>query len=299
MDFFKDNIFYVILVAAVIVVSVPSYILGSQRRQKIRRVTQQTETKLRQHKTRAGLVDIVTAQALEAATEYKKGFVQQKQTIVELIRRSNRHLDEDFLVEPTEPGGTPDGEKYKQAYYKAYRRLQQRIEQAGLKTTQDSPLPPIDTWPTGKRPGDFGIRVTQKKYWIIKALVDVLTDEDAGVVSVQRVLLDNIPNVKGGFNRPTSNRQFWVYPMRIELNIDFRDFPVFLEKLINNEEILFEPPGVWKMTRAFDESKAVYIPQMTVSFDCNVWDYIETEFEKSNLFQYVKKQQQQPTGRRR
>lgn len=296
MDFFKDNVFYLILVAAIIVVSVPSYILGSQRRQEIRRVTQQTETKLRRHKVRADSVEIVTDQALEAAREYKKGFEQQKQTIVDLMLRSNRHLDRDFLVAPAEPGGTPDGEKYKQAYYQAYRRLQQRVEQAGLKTTRNSPLPPMDTWPTGRRPGDFDIRVTQKKYWIIKALVDVLTDEDAGVVSVQRVLLDNIPNIAGGFNRPTRDRQFWVYPMRIELNIDFRDFPVFLEKLINNEEILFEPPGLWKMTRAFDESKAVYIPQVTVSFDCNVWDYIETQFERDNLVQYLKKQQ---PGRRR
>lgn len=291
MEFFKDNLFYVILVAAIIVVSVPSYILGSQRRQEIRRVTQQTESKLRQHKVRADSVSIVTDQALEAATAYKKGFAQQKRAIAELMRLSNRHLDRDFLVEPAEPDGTPDGEEYMQAYHKAYDELRQRIERAGLKTTNNSPLPPMDTWPTGKRPNDFAIRVTQKKYWIIKALVDVFTDEDSGVVSVQRVELDNIPNFPGSFNRPTSDKQFWVYPMRIELNIDFRDFPIFLEKLINNEEILFEPPGQWKMTRAFDESKAVYIPLMTVSFDCNAWDYIDTPFEKSNLVEYLRKQQ--------
>jgi len=289
MDFLKDNLFYVILVAGIIVVSVPSYILGSQRREVVRRAQRQLENKLRMQANRAAQVKIISDEVLAAAREYNEAFKKEKEEIMQALRRSDNHLDRDFLVEPPAPGKVPEGERYKQAYYRAYRQLQRRLKEAGLTAKDGSPLPAMEDW-GARRPVEFDIRVTQKKYWILKAIVDILTDPEVGVVSVQKVMLDYVPNARGSFNHPTKNKQFWLYPVRIEMIIDFRDFPVFLEKMINNEEIFFEPPGLWKMTRAFDETKAVYIPQVSVSFDCTVWDYIQTNHEKANLVEYMKEE---------
>ncbi len=282
MDFLKDNLFYVILIAAIIVVSIPSYILGSQRRQEIRRAQQEAETQIRHYRTRAAGVERVDDAALEAARQHRQQFEAEKDAIIDLMARSWRHMDYEFLVEPAAPGELPDAERYKEAYYDAYARLNQRMRDAGLVTTRESPLPQMEDWGP-RRPSERAIRVTQKKYWILNALVDVFTDREAGVVSVQRVLLDHVPNEPDTYNRPTADGRFWLYPLRIEFIIDFRHFPVFLEKLINREDVFFEPPGHWKMARAFDESQAVYSPQVSVSFDCRVWDYIQTDFEQANL----------------
>ncbi len=298
MDFLKDNLFYVILVVAVIVVSVPCYIFGSQQRIKVSRAQEAASSRLNTLSRDVAKVRLVSKDVLNLAAEYRKGYEDQKAKVIEQVRKANEHLDYDYLVPSEKRRGVPPPEQYKQAYYDAYTELQQRIERAGLKTTKNSPLPPMDDWGAGLPPA-FHIRVTQKKYWILKALTDVLTDPECNVISVQRIILDNVPNQKGVQNGPDGSRMFWRYPFTIDFIIDFRTFPVFLEKLIANEEVLFEAPGFWRIARAFDETKGVYAPHVSVSLYCLAWDFIAADYEKDWLKEFEEQRKQGGGGGRR
>jgi hypothetical protein len=288
MDFLKENLFYVILIAAVIVVSVPSYVLGSRRRETVRQAQSRADRTIEQLTRRANSVRIVPDETIEAAKVYREGVEGEKEKILAVLNRSDRHLDRQFLVDPAQPGALPDAEMYKQAYYAAFAELNSRIEKAGLRTTQESPLGKRDDWGVS-RPSEFDIRVTQKKYWILKALVDIMTDPECGVLSVQSIKIDNVPNRPNVHNRPHASDMFWIYPMTLEFTIDFRKLPVFLDRLVNCEDVFFEVPGFMKMTRAFDETKAVYIPQVSLTFYFRAWDYISTKFERDNLAQYKRR----------
>lgn len=295
MDFLKDNLFYVVLAAAVLVVSVPCYLLGAARADEVRRAQNLAGNRIRTLKKRATTLQKVTPEAKDRAKTYREEHEQQKEKVLNQLRNADRHLDYDFLVEPEKPGGTPPPERYKEVYYNAYRQLLKRLE--GLKTTKKQPLPNREDWGS-QRPNQFAIRMSQKRYWILKAMVDILTDPECGVRSVQNIALDMDPRDMNGHNRLLGG--YWVYPMRLEFQIDFRTFPVFQEKLINNEDVFFNPPGVWFMNRAFDDTKAVYVPVVSVSFDCDVWDYVSTPFEKDNAQKYGRKaRRRQPAGRGR
>ena len=295
MDFLKDNLFYAVMIGAVIAVSVPSYVLGAKRREAVRLAMNQAETKIRQLGTRVNKLEKVGDETLERAGEFKKAWNLEKERVLARLLEADRHLDHDFLVPVDAKTGLPPPEDYKQAYYKAYGSLAGRIQKAGLKSTKKSPLPERENWKT-RRPTEFEMRVTQKKYWILKALVDILTDPECGVVSVQQVVLDHVPNAQNVYNRPDGAGRFWRYPVRIEMIIDFQRFPVFMEKFISREDIFFDPPGFWKMVRAFDETKPVYVPQVSVSFYVDVWDYISTKFEKGNREMFRRRAQRENKG---
>jgi len=261
---------------------------------KINRAQESASSKLRGLSNKLNSIKLVSREVLDAAAQFKTDYAAQKGKVIELVRKSNEHLDYDFIVDVAKRGQVPPDEPYKQTWYEKYGELQRRIERAGLKSTQNSPLPLMDTWKG--RPREFDIRVTQKKYWIVKALVDVLTDPDCGVVSVQNIVLDNVPLAEGVQNGPDARKMFWRYPFTIDFIIDFRKFPVFLEKLVGNEEILFVAPGFWKIARSFDEDRAVYVPQVSVSLYCQVWDFISAGYEQQWLRQYENQQARPAAG---
>jgi hypothetical protein len=89
---------------------------------------------------------------------------------------------------------------------------------------------------------------------------------------------------------------FWRYPFSIDFIIDFRNFPVFLEKLVSHKEVLFEAPGFWRIARAFDETKGVYAPHVSVSLYCLAWDFISTDYEKVWLKEFDERQKKAPRG---
>jgi len=139
-----------------------------------------------------------------------------------------------------------------------------------------------------RTPSGSDIRISQKQYWIVKELVDLFTAPESGVKSVTSVKLDFVPNAPGALNKPDSRNTFWVYPMSLEFQIDFRDFRVFFEKLLDDKSVLFMP-GNYLIERAFDSSKPVYVPFVQVSLYCEVWDYVSTPFEQENLAAYKAK----------
>jgi hypothetical protein len=286
MDFLKENLFYVVLAAAVIVVSVPSYIVGAQRRDAVRKAQSDAERKVKGVETKARSVRIVPPETMAAAKAFKEGMEQEKEKLGAILAESDERFDNMFLVSVDKPGAVPDGKTYKAAYYAAFDELNERIVKAGLKTTEDSPLGERDEW--SGTPSEFDIRVTQKRYWILKALVDIVTDPECGIMSVQSIRTDHVPNGNGD-NRPHGSGMFWIYPIQMEFSIDFRKLPVFLDKLVGNEDIFFDVPGFLKLTRSFDESKAVYVPAVSLTFYFRAWDYISTPFEKQNLKKYRNK----------
>ncbi|MCD6406051.1 MAG: hypothetical protein J7M19_09510 [Planctomycetes bacterium] len=289
MDFLKDNIFYVLLAVAVLIVSVPSYIVASGRVNKIRVGQKAADLVLTRLEKEVSDIARVSPEVLEKAGEYKKSFEKERAAILQNLADADRHLDGEFLV-PAE-GGIPDGEAYKKAYFTAYGALQKRLVEAGLVGGENSVLPGREKWGSS-RPAPYAIRVTQKKYWILKALVDVLTEPECGVKSVQSIKIDLDTRNPKGENRPDGGEKFWIYPMSLDFQIDVRAFPVFLEKMSSYKDVFFYIPGNWEMARAFDETQAVYVPVVAVSLYCEVWDYISTEFERDNLKAYKKRKAQ-------
>ncbi len=287
MDFLKDNLFYVLLAVAVLIVSVPSYIVASGRVNKIRVGQKTADRVLTTWEKKVPNMARVSPEAIKKAEEYKKSFEKEKDAILQELANEDKHLDGEFLV-PVQEGGIPDAEAYKQAYFAAYDELRKRLVAAGLASGEKPVLPGREKWGSS-RPTPYAIRVTQKKYWILKALVDVLTDPECGVKSVQSIKLDLDTRNPKGENKPDSGEKFWIYPMSLDFQIDVRDFPVFLEKLSSCKDVFFYVPGNWQMTRAFDETQAVYVPVVAVSLYCEVWDYISTQFERDNLKAYKKR----------
>lgn len=299
MDFLKSNAFYVILAVAVLVVALPSYFLGNQRVQDIRVGQSQAEKSLRGLDRTVDSIKRVSPEAAAAAEEYNAAFAQDRKDVIKVLKERDRYLDYTFLVEPTTPDGVPPGEAYKLAYYAAYDKLKKSLIDSGLSTDEEKPLKARENWKS-KTPPAEAIRITQKKYLILKELVDVLTDVECGVMSVQRIALDSVPNGSNAQNRPDSSGMFWTYPMLLDLQIDLSKFPIFLERLVGNERLFFYPRGNMQITRAFDESQPVYVEKVSVSMYVQVWDYISTDFERQQLdiFRAKEKARTASTARR-
>jgi hypothetical protein len=79
----------------------------------------------------------------------------------------------------------------------------------------------------------------------------------------------------------------------MDLNMDFRTFPILMQKLVENKNITFVPDG-FKVSRAFEDTKPVYVPLVDVTLFCQVWDYISTPFEQENLKKFKAAKQAAP-----
>lgn len=285
MDFLKNNLFYVILIAVVLVVSIPSYMLASSRNLEAKQAESQVASRLRSQQGIVRNLKPVSAAALARAEEFQKEWADQIAKVQSVMKRGDSHLDNDFLIRPPEGKPVPLGEEYKAAYNAAYAELNRRLVAAGLAEVSSSPLPKKVQF-GGSIPNKY-IRISQKEYWILKEFVDVLVDPDCHITKVSGVGLDARINADGSLSRPDNMRNpeqstFWRYPVKFEIQMDFRYFRVFLDKLINNENITFVPDG-YKITRAFDESEPIFVPLVAVSLYGAVWDYISTDFELAML----------------
>ncbi len=281
MDFLKNNLFYVILVGAVLVISIPSYMLAAQRRGAYEKARSDAVKRVGTLEKSAAKVTVISPLALTEAEQYRKAWEEQRESLHRMLEASDRHMDVDFLIAPPAPGETPDPEQYKIAYKNAYDQLSLQLSKAGLADARTQPLPKAANF-ENRVPTPAQIRISQKQYWILKELVDLFSDPDSGVKAVTSVTLDYVPNATDALNGPDSTKTFWRFPMRLEFQMDFRYFPVLLEKLLENKNVMLMPDGYF-IERAFDPSKPVYVPLVQVSLYCEAWDYISTEFEKKNL----------------
>jgi hypothetical protein len=283
MDILKNNLFYLILVAAVLIVSVPSYILASRRQEHVNKARSDAEALIRGLANSAKRLEPVSEDALELAADYRRGWEEQEAKVFELLQEADAHLDSDFLV-PAAEGKTPDPEQYKAAYNAGYDALSNRLVAARLANPGNSPLPKKANLET-RLPTPEDIRISQKQYWIVKEFVDILTDPACQVKSVRNIDIDYVPNQLGMNNKPDPTRTFWVYPALLEFQIDFRTFPVLMQKFLENRNVVFFPE-TYEITRSFDDTKPVYTPTVAVQIYCPVWDYISTPFETSQLEAY-------------
>jgi len=286
MDFLKNNLFYVILVAAVLLVSIPSYILASQKQARNRQALTIAQGLVDGMKVSVQGLKVYSDAALAAARSYNEEWLKQKNDVVAIVEKTSKHLNDDFLVQPARPGDIPDAEAYKTAYNAAYDKLIARLK--GM-YEKEQPLPEKAKF-GDKRPTPTQIRISQRQYWIVKELVDLFTDPALGVKAVRSVKLDYVPNRKDGTVTPKNDNTFWVYPMELDFQIDFRTFPVFLQKLIDDPNVMFFPDG-YRVARAFDETSPVYVPTVAVVMYCEVWHYISSTsaYDKNELQAYLQK----------
>ncbi len=127
MEFLKNNLFYVILVAAVLVISIPSYILASAREAKHNAAVAAAQTSLNGIKSMADNLKPVAPEALKKADEYQKAWIDLVKTVEDKMSASDTHMDREFLV-PAADGGLPDPAAYKAAYDKAYDELVAKLQ---------------------------------------------------------------------------------------------------------------------------------------------------------------------------
>jgi hypothetical protein len=104
MDFLKNNLFYVILVAAVLVVSIPSFILASRRQEQVTKALADARSELNKVKASFTRLKPVSDAALKEAEGYRQKWQDQKALILEQVKAANEHLDNDFLGGPVAPG---------------------------------------------------------------------------------------------------------------------------------------------------------------------------------------------------
>jgi hypothetical protein len=288
MEFLKNNLFYVILVAAVLVISIPSYILASAREAKHALAVADAQQKLNIIKNQAERLQPVAPDALKKAGEYQQGWAALVKQVEDMMSASDTHMDREFLV-PAADGDLPDPVAYKAAYGKAYDELVARLVAAKIADADKSPLDRKADW-SDRTPAPKEIRVTQKQYWILKELVDMFTDPACHVRHVTSVALDIVPNQAGASNHPynvdkPAESKFWVYPVKLDFQIDFRYFNIFLGKLADDDKVMFVTDS-YSVARGFSEQDAVYEPVVAVSLYCLVYDYISSDFEKASLAQY-------------
>lgn len=283
MDILKKNLFYVILIAAVLVISVPSFILASQRQEKIKKAMSDADNKLDGLRKIVKNLKPVNTKALQEADKFSEQWEAQRARAHELLKQANKHMDDDFLVAPDKPNGTPDPAKYRAAYSAGYDALVK-----SLGRLMDGKKGKFSTKATFVMlPTPDQIQISQKQFWILKELAATLADPDCALKDVSNVSLDFVPNVEGVANQPDDSGRFWIYPIRIDFRIDFRAFPLFLQKLVDNQNVMFFVDA-FTITRSFEESKPVYVPIVAVTLYCQAWDYINVanEFEKNNLNAY-------------
>jgi len=281
MDFLKNNLFYVILVAGILVISVPSFILASQRQESIRKAISDANTVLTGIQMKVKNLKPVTKTALDEAQRFKKEWEAQRTKAHELLRQADRHMDEDFLVPPAKSGLTPDPIEYRNAYNSSYDGMVQALVKANLLNAK-KPAFSSKAYFAERLPTPEEIRISQKQYWILKELAAAFASSDSLVKEIDAVMLDINPASSDAANQPDETGRFWVYPIRMDFRIDFRSFPLFLEKLLEGKDVMFFVDS-FTVSRAFDESKPVYAPIVAVTLYCQVWDYISTSFEEKNL----------------
>jgi hypothetical protein len=285
MDFLRNNLFYVILLAGVLVISVPSYILASSRQDRYKKALVAAEAAIRSVQADVSRLKGVTDESISEANAYRKQWEDQKDKVFEEVRLASKHLNYDFLVAPAKEGDTPAADAYRAAYNTAYDELIGRLVTLKLTDLKTQVLPAKVTFDEKTLPTPDQIRITQKQYWIVKALVDILADPACGIQGVTDVSLDFVPNSPNGTNGPDSTRTFWLYPVIIEVEMDFRSFPVLLQKLLANEDIIFYPLD-YDLQRSFDDTKPVYTPTVTMTMYGQVYDYISTPWDTANLDKY-------------
>ena len=211
-----------------------------------------------------------------------KQWEEQKGKVFEEIKLASKHLNYDFLVAPAKEGDMPAADAYRAAYNTAYDELIDRLVTLKLAEAKVPVLPAKVTFNEKALPTADQIRITQKQYWIVKALVDILADPACKIQNVTDVKLDFVPNAPNATNGPDGTRTFWLYPVMIEVEMDFRAFPVFLQKLLTNQDIIFYPLD-YDVLRSFDDTKPVYSPTVSVTMYGQVYDYIDTPWDKANL----------------
>lgn len=283
MDFLKNNLFYVILLAVVLVVCIPSFILASAREKKASEASDSAGKTVRTIETQVNALKPVSAEAIARAKAYQAAWKEEIAKVRGMMAAADKHLDGDFLVEAG-ANGLPAAEAYRTAYYQAFDGLTARLAKAGLLEKSAKPIVGrayLDEGP----PTAYQIRVTQKQYWILDEIVSILTSPECTVIRVTDVRLDAMPNEAVSRSRPDNAKQpgqsnFWVYPLKIDFQVDFRTLPVLFSKFVNDEKICFIPDG-YVIVRAFDETQPVYVPVVAVTLYCQVWDYMSTDFEKS------------------
>ena len=280
MEFLKNNLFYVLLVVGVILISVPSHILGSQRSRRVIKAQSKADQELGKLETTVKKMTLVSEDAIKAAEEYNISFKEKLNVVKQRMKKAGEHLDYDFLIAPKKREGVPDAEDYRTVFTTEYNKLAQRIADADLKKGRENPLPlsPVDAEiPTAKH-----IRILQKRYWITKELVDAFVDPECGIKSVGLIEVDNYLNAAAASNSPDGAGRFWRYPINLEFEIDIRRYPIFLHRLLNNENVTFYVDMV-RIDRDFREDRQVYVPTVSVEIYATVRDYISTEFEKEQL----------------
>ena len=288
MDFIKNNLFYVIVAAAVIAIAVPSFLLARAKDGVYKRSLSDANTILGRMESGVTSLENVSENALAEAQAYQQGWKEQLEQARGLMIEKDKHLDEDFLIPVSRPGETPPAEEYKIAYEKAYGDIGERL--ARTKLTPSSALKDVlpsranfgEAFPTPDQ-----IRLTQKQYWMVKEIVDVLAKPELSVRNLSKIELSYVPNVTGETNHPDPTGTLWVYPVTLTFEMDFRNFPILLQELINNGNVIFYPTG-YKIARAFDESTPQYVPWVKVVMGVEIWEYISTPFDKANLETFKK-----------
>jgi hypothetical protein len=266
-----------------ILISVPSFILAAQRQVQIRKAMSDADNRFSGLEKTAKILIPVSGKAIEEAKQFGEAWRARRATVLELLKQANKHMDDDFLVEPDKPNETPDPAKYRAAYSAGYDAL---VKSFGplmdAKRAKFSTKAAFVTLPTPDE-----IQISQKQFWILKELAAILTDPECALKDVSSVSLDFVPNVRDVQNKPDDTGRFWVYPIRIDFRIDFRALPILLQKLANNQNVMFFADA-FTVNRSFEESKPVYAPIVAVTLFCQAWDYINdaNAFEKKNLETY-------------
>lgn len=282
MDFIKNNLFYIILVVVVLAISVPSYVLASrQMSMNTAAVAKGTQEWKRVDGQLKGLKN-VTDEAMAASEKFKAAAAADLRKCLEDMKVANRHLDEDFLI-PTEIRGEfgpiPKKELYKPAYNAKYAELGMELVKAGLVASpRNWVLPPRVDFGQAM-PDEVDIRASQKQYWMVKEVVSLLADPECGIKSVTKVALDYAPPSKNpdAKNHADETKAFWIYPMNIDVQMDFRYFPVLLEKMVNDKNLMIYPIA-YKVQRTVDETQPVFVPTVAVSLSCEIREYISSPY---------------------